>query len=265
MSPFQAVYGRTPPKIIDYRAENSNVEAVGVLLKQRDQLLHELRINLQVAQERMKRYADLKRRSYEFDEGSWVWLRLQPYRQNLVNRGTCFKLAKRYYGPFMIEKKISSVAYRLKLPAGCSIFSVFHIALLKPFQGSNMGEMTNPLPPLATKSHPIICPTKIIAYRQIKLRGKSTKQVLVEWAGLPAENRSWEDIDSIQRLMAEDNLEAKIAAEGGRDVTVTLELDAVVKHLKDDLGIGEQAIGDHVKERTNRIRQKKKDDSYIYY
>lgn len=49
------------------------------------------------------------------------------------------------------------------------------------------------------------------------------------------------------------------------DVTITLELDVIVKCLKDDLGIREQTIGDHVKERPSRIRQKKKDDSYIYY
>lgn len=49
MSLFQAVYGRTPPEMIDYRVGNSNVEAVDVLLKQRDQLLRKLKINLQSA------------------------------------------------------------------------------------------------------------------------------------------------------------------------------------------------------------------------
>lgn len=142
MSPFQAVYGRTPPEIIDYRVGDSNV-----LLRQHDQLLRELRINLHAAQTRMKRYADLKRRPYEFSEGDWVWLRLQPYRQNSVNRWTCLKLAKRYYGPFLIEKKVSSVAYRLKLPAGSNIFPTFHITLLKPFQGKNPESTIKPLPP----------------------------------------------------------------------------------------------------------------------
>lgn len=168
MSPFQAVYGRTPPNIIDYRVGDSNVEAVDILLKQRDQLLRELKTNLQAAQERMKRYADLKRRPYEFEVGNWVWLRLQPYRQNSVSHRTCIKLAKRYYGPFMIKQKVSSAAYRLKLPVGCNLFPVFHIALLKPFQGSRSEETTSLLPLLATEGHPIICPSKVIAYRQIK-------------------------------------------------------------------------------------------------
>lgn len=121
MTPFQAVYEKVPLEIIEYRAGDSNVEAVDVLLNQRDVLLQELRINLQAAQDRMKKYADRKRRLFEFEKGQWVWLKLQPYRQNSVNRRACLKLAKRYYGPFQIEKKVSSVAYRLKLPPESSV------------------------------------------------------------------------------------------------------------------------------------------------
>lgn len=54
MSPFQAVYGRTPPELIDYRVGDSNVETVDTLLRQKDQLIQELKGNLQSAQERMK-------------------------------------------------------------------------------------------------------------------------------------------------------------------------------------------------------------------
>lgn len=55
--------------------------------------------------------------------------------------------------------------YRLKLPPGSIIFLVFHIALLKPFQG-NLSE-------------------------RIVKKGKVI------------ENKSWEDIDSIKRLSKE--------------------------------------------------------------
>lgn len=167
ISPFQALYGRPPPELIDYRPGDSNMEAVDILLKQRDLLLWEFRVNLQVAQERMKKYADRKRRPFKFEVGNWVWLRLQPYRQNLVNHWSCLKLTKRFYGPYQIVRKVSSVAYRLKLPPDNTIFPVFHIALLKPFQGNPPEETISPLPPLAKEAHPVIFPSKIITYRQV--------------------------------------------------------------------------------------------------
>lgn len=79
MTVFQALYGRSPSKLIDYHVGDSNVEAIDVLLQQGDWLLHELCINLQVAQDWMKKYGDLKHRPFEFEVSNWVWLCLQPF------------------------------------------------------------------------------------------------------------------------------------------------------------------------------------------
>lgn len=62
----------------------------------------------------------------------------------------------------------------------------------------------------------------------------------MEWVGLPPEHRSWEDIDTIKRLMTEGNLEDKINLDGGGDVTVNLDLDIVIARLREDLGISEE-------------------------
>lgn len=59
-SPFQAAYGWPPREIIDYRSGNSSLEAVDILLQQRDVLLRDLRTHLMAAQSRMKTYVDLK-------------------------------------------------------------------------------------------------------------------------------------------------------------------------------------------------------------
>lgn len=67
----------------------------------------------------------------------------------------------------------------------------------------------------------------MVAYRQIKQRGKPITQVLVEWAELPKEHRSWKDIDSVKRLMADTNLEDMINSDGSKDVTVDLDLKTV--------------------------------------
>lgn len=145
--------------------------------------------------------------------------------------------------------KVSSVAYSLQLPLESMIYLEFHIALLKPYQGDPPNRIINPLPPLATESHPVIYPSKIVAYRIIKQKGRTVRQVLVEWVGLPREHRSWEDFDSIQRLIMNDsNLEDKIILNGHGDVTIELDLEEIVTRLKKDLGIFEEDVGDRAKD-----------------
>lgn len=157
-SPFQVVYGRDSPEIIDYRSGNSMVEAVDTILTKRKRMLAELRKNLLEAQARMKKYADLKWKLNEFEEEQWVWLKLQPYRQHSVAHRQFQKLTVKFYGPFPIEKKISAVAYRLTLPPDCRIHPVFHIALLKEFKGDNPSDLAATIPPLTAESHPVIVP-----------------------------------------------------------------------------------------------------------
>lgn len=157
-----------------------------------------------------------------------------------MNRRTCLKLAKRIYGLFLIEAKISPVACKLRLPPSSSIYPVFHITLLKPFKGTAPDQISNPLPPLAMDSHPIICPSRVVAYRRIKHKGQSQTQALVEWVRLPEENRSREDIEFINRLLVDVNLEDKIKLDGSGDVTVELELGAVAAKLRDDLGLSSE-------------------------
>ena len=61
LSPFEAVYGYPPPSLLAHSPGITAVQTVKETLRSRDQILRLLRGNLQVAQERMKRFADLKR------------------------------------------------------------------------------------------------------------------------------------------------------------------------------------------------------------
>jgi len=90
-----------------------------------------LKKQLETARNRMKQIADNKRTEREFEEGDWVFLKLQPYRQNSVVVRKDLKLNPRYYGPFQINKRIGMVAYELKLPEGSLIHPVFRVSLLK--------------------------------------------------------------------------------------------------------------------------------------
>jgi hypothetical protein len=68
--------------------------------------------------------------------GDQVWLKLQPYAQGSVASRISPKLSYRYLGPYEVESKVGSAAYKIKLPANSSIHPVFHVSLLKKVQGT---------------------------------------------------------------------------------------------------------------------------------
>ena len=84
MSPFEVVYGRPPPAIIKYEVNSANPPQVQGMLHDRDQILQQLKINLDKARNRKKNQADKHRVDKEFQEGDLVLVKLQPYKQHSV-------------------------------------------------------------------------------------------------------------------------------------------------------------------------------------
>ena len=76
MTPFKAVYGRDPPTLLRYGDTPSANGLVEELLKDRDGLLMELRENLEIAQNQMKKSPDKHQRDVEFKVDDWVYLKL---------------------------------------------------------------------------------------------------------------------------------------------------------------------------------------------
>jgi len=161
LSPFEIIYGKTPPSIPNYLFGSSTVEAVDSLLSSRTQTLNILHRKLQKAQEKMKFYADKKRRDHTFTIGDLVYVKLQPYRQHSITGTTYSKLSKRFYGPYKIVEQFGPVAFKLDLPPNSKIHPVFHCSLLKPHHGP-ITTASDDLPSTTINNNPLIQPLAIL-------------------------------------------------------------------------------------------------------
>eukprot|EP00873_Tetraselmis_striata_P022364 jgi/Tetstr1/442628/TSEL_030724.t1 len=83
---------------------------------------------LKLADEYQKVYADRKTSPVEFAEGDKVWLSTEHL---LIRNQPARKFRQRYIGPYPVTAKISSQAYRLRLPPTFDCHNVFHISRLR--------------------------------------------------------------------------------------------------------------------------------------
>ena len=100
LTPFTALYGYPPLRLMDYIPGTTKVESVDAHLKSKPQLTSLLRHNLVVAQERMKIYFDKHKTERSFAVGDWVFLRLQAYKQKSLKHHQVQNLSPKCYGPF---------------------------------------------------------------------------------------------------------------------------------------------------------------------
>jgi hypothetical protein len=145
-----------------------------------------------------------------------VWLKLQPYAQRSVTSRINSKLSYRYFGPFEVEARVGSVAYKLKLPPSSSIHDVFHVSLLKPVKG--MGPV--PFTPLPVDDTSMQFPEMVLDRRATMRNNRLYHQLLVQWHGSPLELATWEDEDDLLRRFPQFTAWGQAVANGGGNVTV---------------------------------------------
>jgi hypothetical protein len=165
--------------------------------RNRERILGLLQQNMQQAQQRMKRYADLNITERTFTVGQSVYLRLQPYRQMSGAYRQSLKLSPRFYGPFTILRRVGDVAYELDLPPEARFHPVFHISQLKPKLGSACSALQR-LPPIDDQGAIRPEPAQILDRRSGPKNNQALTEILVRWEGQTANDATCEEFHALK-------------------------------------------------------------------
>lgn len=196
-TPYYAVYGQEPPDHTFCLSRPSSVAEVDCWMRERETIIRKLREHLSQAQQRMVHYANKGRSEREFGVGDWVFLRLQPYKQTTVALHRNMKLAPRFFGPYQVQERIGSVAYKLKLPDAAKIHPTFHVSLLKKKLGAHAIAQPT-LPPVGPEGTLQLEPVAVLDRKMVKRGNRAVVQWLVQWANSFPEDATWVDHSEIQ-------------------------------------------------------------------
>jgi hypothetical protein len=125
----------------------------------------------------MKHQADKYRSERQFEVGDWVYLKLQPYIQKSVATRANQKLSFRYYGPYLILRRVGKAAYELQLPEAAKIHPVLHVSQLKKaIRATETVQLE--LPEVGEGG----CePERVLQSRQYVKGASSKTQLLIQW------------------------------------------------------------------------------------
>ncbi|GJS92273.1 reverse transcriptase domain-containing protein [Tanacetum coccineum] len=130
-APFEALYRRKCRSPVLW-AEIGESSLIGPeLVQEMTDKVVLIKEKLKAAKDRLKSYADNRRKPLEFEVGDRVMLKVSPWK-DVIHFWKKGKLTPRYVGPFKILKRIGPVAYRLRLPEELSgVHDTFHVSNLK--------------------------------------------------------------------------------------------------------------------------------------
>lgn len=189
-TPYEVVYGQPPPLHLPYLPGESASLTVDRSLSAREDAIKLLRFHLERAQNRMKQQSDRHRTDRVFTIGSYVFLKLQPYRRYFVRNSAHHKLAPKYYGPYRVLDRIGTTAYQLDLPPAAGIHNVFHVSQLKLCTSPDSAVIQHPPAPLLHTARGE--PEAILACKLVKRGHTAATKVLIQWKNQPPEAATWE-------------------------------------------------------------------------
>lgn len=216
-SPFKALYGREPNlgAMLEW-------DQLGLPAHELDWVEHTARLRAQLlrAQDRFKKKADRHRTERSFMPGDQVLLKLQPYAQTTVANRPCRKLAFKFFGPFTVEQKVGTLAYKLNLPVEARIHPVFHVSQLKPFT-PDYSPVFSDLPRLPDLTAAELEPVAILERRMRKKGNAPVVQILVQWENQSVDTATWEDYDVLKNRYPSANIWSEVPSQAEANVTPT--------------------------------------------
>jgi hypothetical protein len=186
VSPFFALYGFHPNfGTVPALQQPSTLADQSALELER--IRRELKASLRIAQERQAEFYNRKHAvEPEFRPGERVWVEAV----NISTDQPSGKLAAKRIGPYEVESRVGSRAYRLRLPRNMQIHPVFHVSLLSRYHSPTLHRSQADPPQAAVKPEYSIPVFERILSSRI-WRGRL--QYKVRWAGKSAAYDSWVD------------------------------------------------------------------------
>ena len=192
MAPYEALYGRQCKTPVCWTELGEN-RVIGLdIVKDTKEKVKIIQQRLQIASDRQKSYADLKRRDIEYQVGDRVFLKVSPWRK-VLRFGKKGKLSPRFIGPYEILERIGPVAYRLALPPQLAkLHDVFHVSMLRRYRSDDSHIL--PVQDIEVQSDFSYDerPKKILAKEVRQLRSKTIPLVKVLWQHHGIEEATWE-------------------------------------------------------------------------
>jgi len=191
--PFLLNTGRLPRMGFEPQRNPSSLETVNEFTERMRTAIEEAKSVIRKAQDDMKRYYDRRRTPAPvFNPGDKVFLNAS----DIWTMPPSQKLSHRRLGPFIVERRIGPMAYRLKLPHWMKqLHPVFNVVKLTPAPD-------NPIPGQKTTDHPL----PIIINREAEWEVEEILnsrwhrrrfQYLVKWKGYGREHNSWESASEV--------------------------------------------------------------------
>ncbi|GJY42822.1 putative reverse transcriptase domain-containing protein [Tanacetum coccineum] len=125
-TPFKALYVRKCLHAVCWAEWTMQLTGPDIVQETTEKII-QIKQRMQVARDRQKSYADLKRKPIEFQVGDKVMLKVLPWK-GVVHFGKQGKLNPKYVGPFKVLERVGSVAYKLELPKELRrVHNTFHL------------------------------------------------------------------------------------------------------------------------------------------